>query len=129
MGFSQPRKKYGNKKIEVDGVKFDSKLEMKCYNLLKEMEFSFEFQKKITLVDKFRYNKEAIRAITIVVDFVLDHDGKIIYIDTKGFATEVSKIKYKMLRYMLKDEENTDVVWLHTQKEVSEYLIKLKEER
>jgi hypothetical protein len=127
MGFS--KRKYGNKKIEVDGVKFDSKLEMKCYNLLKEMGFSFEFQKQITLVDKFRYNKEAIRAITIVVDFVLDHDGHTIYIDTKGFATEVSKIKYKMLRYILKDEENTDVVWLHTQKEVSDYLIKLKEEK
>ena len=40
------RSKYGNKKIEVNGVKFDSKLEMYCYDLLTKLNFEFEFQKK-----------------------------------------------------------------------------------
>ena len=121
-----PTRKYGNKKIEVNGVKFDSKLEFYCYNQLNLLGFEFEFQETTILIDKFRYNGAGIRAITLTVDFVLNIDGKVIYIDTKGFATEVSKIKYKMLKNLLKDKPNTEVVWLHSQKEVNEYLSKLK---
>lgn len=119
-------RKYGNKKIEHDGVKFDSKLEFYCYNLLNSLEFKFEFQQKLVLIDKFKYNTESIRAITMVIDFVLSHGDTIIYIDTKGFATEVSKIKYKMLKNHLKNEINTRVIWLHSQKEVNEFLNNLK---
>jgi len=122
----QTRRKYGNKKVVVDGVKFDSKLELFCYNLLKECDIDFEFQKKQVLFDKFKYNGKTIRAITMLIDFVINHDGKTIYLDTKGFATETSKIKYKILKYKLKEDLFTDVVWLHNQKEVREYVNKLK---
>ena len=118
--------KYGNSKLIVDGVKFDSKLELYCYNLLKNLGFDFEFQKQIILIDKFRYNNENIRAITMIVDFVVHHNGVCIYIDSKGFATEVSKIKYKMLKNSLKDNLNTEVLGLHSQKEANNYLIELK---
>jgi hypothetical protein len=114
--------KYGNNKIEINGVKFDSELESYCYKMLNILNIKFEFQKQIILIDKFKYNKESIRAITAIVDFVLDHNGNEIYIDTKGFATEVSKIKYKMLKHQLKDKQNTEVVWLHSKKEVTAYL-------
>ena len=89
--------KYGNTKIVVDGVKFDSKLEMYCYDVLTQMEFDFEFQKKIILIDSFKYNKKAIRPITLIVDFVINHEGIEHYVDIKGFATDVSKIKYKIV--------------------------------
>lgn len=118
--------KYRNSKLIVDGVKFDSKLELYCYNLLKNLGFDFEFQKQIILIDKFRYNNENIRAITMIVDFVVHHNGVCIYIDSKGFATEVSKIKYKMLKNILKDEKNNRVVWLHSKKEVTDFLNNLK---
>jgi hypothetical protein len=120
------RSKYGNKKLEVDGVKFDSKLELFCHDLLTKMNFEFEFQKKIILIDGFRYNKKAIRPITLTVDFVVKHNDIDYYIDIKGFATDVSKIKYKMLRYQLKDNPKTDVLWLHSQRAIIQFLTNLK---
>jgi hypothetical protein len=123
------RTKYGNKKLEVNGVKFDSKLELVCYDLLNKLNFEFEFQKKIILIDGFRYNKKAIRSITLTVDFVVKHNDIDYYIDIKGFATDVSKIKYKMLRYQLKDNPKTDVLWLHSQRAILQFLNNLKEEK
>jgi hypothetical protein len=121
--------KYGNKKIEVDGVKFDSKLEMFCYNLFKNNELDFDFQKTITLIDKFKYNGESIRAITIIVDFVLNVNDIVYYIDSKGFPTEVSKIKYKMLKNQLKEDKDTDVLWLKSQKQAIEFVNNLKKKK
>jgi protein associated with RNAse G/E len=119
------KRKYGNKKLEVDGVKFDSKLEYHCYNLLKMLNFDFDFQHKIILLDKFRFNGKGIRATTLTVDFVIRANGQTIYLDTKGFPTEVSKLKYKLLRNKLKNEGNTDVVWLKNQKEVKSFINEL----
>ena len=121
--------KYGNTKIVVNGVKFDSKLEMHCYEMLTENKLQFEFQKKIILIDGFRYNKKAIRPITLTVDFVVKHNDIDYYIDIKGFATDVSKLKYKMLRYQLKDNPKTDVIWLTSKKAIYQFLINLKEEK
>lgn len=121
--------KYGNKKRVINGVKFDSELELYCYNLLNMLGFSFEFQKTIILQERFRHKGKWIRPITIIVDFVVDHNELKIYIDSKGMATEVSKLKYKMLKYALKEEENSDVVWLHSKKEANQFLLKLKEEK
>jgi protein associated with RNAse G/E len=114
--------KYGNKKIELDGVKFDSKLELFCYQQLKSLGIEFEFQRGILLQEGFRFRGKAIRPITMIVDFVIHHDGQKIYIDTKGFATETSKLKYKMLKFLEKDDSIVDVIWLHSQKEVKEFI-------
>jgi hypothetical protein len=118
--------KYGNKKKIVDGVKFDSQLEAYCYNMLNIFKIDFEFQKTIVLIEKFRFEGKGIRETTAIVDFVIKHNGETIYLDTKGFATEVSKIKYKMLKFKLKDQENNRVVWLHSKKEVTDFINNLK---
>ncbi len=123
------RNKYGNKKIESNNLKFDSKLEFFCYELLVQAGINFEFQKQITLIDKFTYNSEKIRATTIVVDFVINNDGKTIYLDTKGLPTPVSILKYKMLKNHLKDQIFTDVVWVKTQKQTREYVNSLIKEK
>ncbi len=123
-----PRNKYGNNKKIVNGVKFDSELELHCYNMLNIFKIEFEFQKSMLLMEKFKYDGKSIRETTAIVDFVIHHNSKTIYLDTKGFATEVSKIKYKMLKYILKDKENIQVVWLHSKKEVNSFLLNLKEE-
>ncbi len=126
MSMFYKKNKYGNKKIIFNDIKFDSKLELYCYKLLNEMDISFSFQEKIILVDKFRYNNKTIRAITLTVDFVIKNSEKTIYLDTKGFATEVAKIKYKMLKNKLKEDPSTEVVWLNTQKNVKQFIINLK---
>lgn len=118
--------KYGNKKKVIDGVKFDSQLEAYCYNMLKILNVDFEFQKTIILIEKFRFEGKAIRETTAIVDFVIKNNNETIYLDTKGFATEVSKIKYKMLKFKLKDQENNRVVWLHSKKEVTDFINNLK---
>jgi hypothetical protein len=117
--------KYGNKKIELDGVKFDSKLELFCYQQFKSLGLEFDFQRTILLQEGFRFKGKWIRPITMIVDFVLHHDGQKIYIDTKGFATETSKLKYKMLKFYVREDSTADVVWLHSQKEVKDFLFNL----
>jgi hypothetical protein len=87
--------------------------------------FDFDFQRTVLLQEGFRYVGKAIRPITMIVDFVLRINGCEYYVDTKGFATETSKLKYKMLKFQLKDESNTDVVWLHSQKEIKEFVNKV----
>jgi hypothetical protein len=117
--------KYGNKKIELDGVKFDSKLELFCYQQFKSLGLEFDFQRTILLQEGFRFKGKWIRPITMIVDFVLHHDGQKIYIDTKGFATETSKLKYKMLKFYVREDSTADVIWLHSQKEVKDFLFNL----
>ena len=73
----------------------------------------------------FRFKGKWIRPITMIVDFVLHHDGQKIYIDTKGFATETSKLKYKMLKFYVREDSTADVIWLHSQKEVKDFLFNL----
>lgn len=98
----QEIKKKGNrrvknaKKTEAYGIVFDSKLESYMYGLLENARIEFKHQEVIVLQNKFNYNGEAVRAIKCVVDFwLVDHD---IIIDTKGFATDVSKLKFKLLK-------------------------------
>jgi protein associated with RNAse G/E len=122
------KRKYGNKKFEVNGIKFDSKLEHYCYSSLVMVKADFEFQEKVILVEKFRFGGSAVRAITLTVDFVVNKNGKKIYVDTKGFATEVAKIKYKLLKNKFKDEE-VDVIWLKNKKEVDSFINTLIEEK
>lgn len=92
----------GNKKVKnatkivVDGVKFDSHLEYYMYKLLRGAGIDFELKKTYILQVKFKYNGEAIRAIKIIVDFYLESFNMVV--DTKGFSTDVSKLKYKMLK-------------------------------
>ncbi len=83
-------------KSEVNGVKFDSNLEKYMYGLLKGAGITFDFQVVYVLQEKFRYNGEAVRAITLTVDFVLHSRNMII--DTKGYANDIAPLKYKMLK-------------------------------
>lgn len=98
--------KYKNKKVIYDGIKFDSKREMAFYVKLKLLEEKgkikeLELQKTYELQPSFKVNSKTYRKITYKADFsyVSTEDDKLHIVDTKGFRTEVYKLKRKMFAY------------------------------
>ena len=98
--------KYHNKKIVLDGYKFDSKKEANYYNQLKLLQRAglirdLELQKTFILQPSFKLNNKTRRQITYKADFtyVSTEDNKIHIIDVKGFKTDVYNVKKKMFEY------------------------------
>lgn len=102
-GIATPQKrKYGNVKVEADGNKFDSTLESRFYNLLKLHGIEFTMKEVFVLQDKFKYMGDAVREIKIIPDFLVKKNGELIcVVDTKGMITDLSKMKFKMLKSKL----------------------------
>lgn len=101
--------KYNNTKIYAHNRYFDSKKEAKRATELILLEKSgkiknLKFQVKYLLIDKFvdkMGNKH--RKIEYVADFEYIKNNTIIVEDSKGFKTEVYKIKKKLLLSKYKD--------------------------
>lgn len=98
------KSKYKNHKTIIDGIKFDSQKESNRYLLLKDKikhnEISdLRLQVKFELQPSYVINGRTIRAISYIADFVYNEGGKEIIEDTKGFRTEVYKLKKKMFEY------------------------------
>lgn len=103
------RPKYGNKKIEIDGIKFDSKKEGRRYQelllLQRAGEISdLELQPRFSLVEgvKFSGDKRAKPAIRYTADFAYTDvkTGKRVTEDVKSPVTR-KKTDYKMRRHMM----------------------------
>ena len=96
--------KFHAKKTTVDGITFDSKKEAKRWSELQFLErygiiTNLERQKRFTLLDKYTNNKgESIRGIEYIADFCYYDTQKKQWVveDTKGFRTDVYKIKKKL---------------------------------
>lgn len=94
--------KYGNKKITVDGILFDSKEESYYYEYLKQQKakseiINFELQPKYELLPAFRKDGKLSRAITYTPDFIIYHnDGSEELIDIKGMETQQGNMRRKM---------------------------------
>lgn len=121
MAFGK-RPKYGNKKVIVGDLKFDSKLEKYLHDKLTLLKIPFEFQVKYVLIPKFHFSGENIREMAMIIDFKIYANDLEIYVDTKGYANETAPLKYKMFRFQQKDNMNVRVLWLKNQKEVNEFL-------
>ncbi len=108
--------KYRNEKIIIDEIRFDSKLEARRYCELKLLQRANEIKnlrRQVTfeLQPSYRKNNKTIRAINYIADFVY-YDvkkDKTIIEDTKGFKTEVYKLKKKMFEYKYPDLEIREV--------------------
>lgn len=77
---------------------FDSKKEANRYIELKLLQknnyiYGLQLQVPFVLVDKSRYG----RAIKYVADFVYYENGKLIVEDTKGYKTDIYKLKKRLM--------------------------------
>ncbi len=92
------KNKRKNVKTFVDWIKFDSKLEARFYNYIKNHPKInlLELQTPFVLQEWFKYNNKKIRPITYKADFKIEVEGDIYFIDSKGKEEPIFKIKKKM---------------------------------
>lgn len=104
--FLKQRSKYGNKKVVIDGEKFDSLREYRRYNqllLLVKSKQITELERQVVFVlqEKFKdFRGNLHRPITYIADFVYrdkKYNGNLVVEDSKGMRTDVFKIKKKLL--------------------------------
>lgn len=101
--------KYKNKKVVYKDMKFDSKKEYLRYLVLEDMQRKGEInglqtQVPFILVPPFQLNGKKYKGTKYIADFVYKKDGKVIVEDTKGYCTDVYKIKRKLMAYIHKIE-------------------------
>lgn len=123
------RQKYGNTKITVDGIQFDSKREAARYQELKLLEragvISFlQRQTKFQLIPDQHAPSNAVytkgprkgqrkpgklleHECSYIADFCYIRNGETVVEDAKGYRTEVYKIKKKLMleRYGIQIKE------------------------
>jgi hypothetical protein len=91
------RSKYGAEKVELEGMKFDSRKEAKRYTDLRLMEKAGDIANL-----KRQVPYELVVAFTLIAtykaDFVYLKDGKEVVEDVKGYKTEIYKIKKKLMK-------------------------------
>jgi len=100
------RSKYGNKKVEVDGIKFDSKREAARYKVLfiwqqNKLITDLKLQVKFELIPSTIINGKKQRPVNYIADFVYVENGKLTIEDCKGFRTPEYVIKCKMMKHLL----------------------------
>ena len=98
------KSKYKAKKTNIDGHSFDSIKEANRYLELKLLERQgiikdLRRQVRFELQPSYKKNGKTIQAISYVADFTYYQDNKLIVEDTKGFRTEVYKLKKKLFEH------------------------------
>lgn len=80
---------------------------MEKQGLIKDIKLQTRFE----LQPKYKKNDKTIRAINYIADFTYFdvNKGKTIIIDTKGYRTEVYKLKKKIFEYVYPDLEIKEV--------------------
>lgn len=91
------RSKYGNKKVTVGGIEFDSELESRYFLHLKQLHKdgvvkSFEMQKTYILLEGYVMNGKKRQPVKFTPDFVVTYaDGTVQVVDIKGSKFAVSR--------------------------------------
>lgn len=94
--------KYHNKKIKTEDGTFDSKYEYEEWCRLKLLERSGVIhnlmrQVPYVLIPTIRTSAETLKQISYYADFVYEENGIVYMVDTKGYETEIFKIKKRLL--------------------------------
>ena len=134
------------KAINVDGIKYRSRLEAFASIELRKARIKFHYEKeKFVLMDKFKYNGESIekrkkkgklvydqasqsiRSITYIPDFTNLKQGWII--EVKGLKSDVFNVKWKLFKqYLAKNNLNYDLYMPGSKKQILE-TIKMNKEK
>ena len=91
------KSKYGNKKTEVEGIKFDSQKEAKRYQDLKIQQFAGEIS-DLKLQVRFDLIVNGQKVAVYVADFQYFKDGKEVVEDVKGMKTAIYRLKKKLMK-------------------------------
>lgn len=107
--------KYNAKKVECDGIVFDSIVEKRYYEELKIKKMngeikSFSIQPTYQLIPKFEKFGVKYRAMTYTPDFlIINNDDTETLVDIKGFGTLASELRKKLFDYLYQDKQ---LIWL-----------------
>ena len=110
------RNKYNATPTTIYGIKFASKHEAKRYCELKLLENAkkisgLEMQKPYVILESYVKNGKKIREVKYIADFVYFdiESGKMVVEDTKGFRTQVYRLKKKLFEKMYPDLTITEI--------------------
>lgn len=84
--------KYGARKVEIDGLKFDSTAEGEYYQELKLLQRAGE----IKLIETQPKVYLTAARILYKPDFLIEHEGDHVWIDVKGFQTRDFNLKLRL---------------------------------
>lgn len=103
MNLKPKRPKYGNKKVEIDSITFDSKKEAKRYSELKLLEKAkvisdLRLQVPFELIPSQTGGIRTERNMTYFADFVYTENGKQVIEDAKGVKSKDYIIKRKLMK-------------------------------
>ena len=106
-------RKYHNKKVIIDGIKFDSQKEGNYYLKLKMLERAgkikdLKLQVPFVLLETFKVDDRTYRKTKYIADFTyFDNKNKFHVIDVKGYRTKEYGLKKKLMawKYGIEIEE------------------------
>jgi hypothetical protein len=95
--------KYGNTKVTMYGITFDSKLELYVYQMFKSNKYdirrcedSFELLPQFKYIDFLTGRKRSLASMNYTGDFLIELNGKTLVIECKGVKTEPYRMRKKL---------------------------------
>lgn len=88
--------KYNAQKVEIDGIRFDSKMEAVVYNLSKKLKLPYETQYRIEVGFGFEYKGARVRARFATWDFSYRFPFGWILLDCKGMKRKGEGFGYRV---------------------------------
>lgn len=115
-------------KVDKYGLHFRSKLECYTYEAFMKAGISVEYEPKhFTLLDKFEYLGEKIRAITYLPDFIGSHKGSKFIVECKGMITESFPLRWKLFKsYLKRHRSKSKCYMVRNHKQVDDMINEIK---
>lgn len=112
------KSKYLNKKVVLDGIKFDSQKEASRYSMLSVMQKTgqiseLECHPKFYIIPSVKWNGKTLCKRSYSADFKYVQDGKIIVEDVKSPAT-AKKATYTLKRQLFLHQYGAEYVFIES---------------